>query len=107
MPHPVGGAMGVTLCTAAKRSRGETRFDVNSLNVHKTTSLRAGICMAVVLRPRLLTSACLTRHPANCSKALSKVFSSDLPGCQYIDGRSPCGLHKLCMAYSGACTHNY
>ena len=21
--------------------------------------------------------------------------------------RSPCGLHKLCNAYSGACTHSY
>ena len=60
MPHPVGGAMGMTLCTAA------------------------GICMAVVLRPRLLTSAFLARHPANCSKALPEVFRSDLPVCQCI-----------------------
>ena len=36
MPHPVGGAMGVALCTAVKR--GHTRFDIISLNIHKTTS---------------------------------------------------------------------
>ena len=61
--------------------------------------LRAGICMAVVLRPRLLTFACLARHPANCFTALPKVFSS-VPMHQnsYVGvkpGRSPCGLHKL------------
>ena len=36
MPHPVGGDMGVTLYTAAKR--GQTRFDIISLNIYKTTS---------------------------------------------------------------------
>ena len=36
MPHPVGGAMGVTLyhCRAAR----ETRFDIILFNIHKTTS---------------------------------------------------------------------
>ena len=33
MPHPVGGAMGVTLRHC--RERGYTRFDIN---IHKTTS---------------------------------------------------------------------
>ena len=78
MPHPVGGAMGMTCVIAVKR--GYTRFDIILLNIHKTT-LR-WYCMAVVLRPRLLTFACLARHPANCSTALPKVFSSDLPVCQ-------------------------
>ena len=48
MPHPVGGAMGVTL--------SHRRFDIISLNIHKTTSRRGWksraqdcICMAVVL----------------------------------------------------------
>ena len=77
MPLPVGGAMGVTCVTAVKR--GYTCFDIILLNIHKTT-LR-WYCMAVVLRPRLLTFACLARHPANCSTALPKVFSSDLPVC--------------------------
>ena len=36
MPHPVGGAMGVALCTAVKG--GHTRFDIISLNIHKETS---------------------------------------------------------------------
>ena len=80
MPHPVGGAMGVALCTDVKR--GHTHFDIISLNIHKTT-LR-WYCMTVVLRPRLLTCACLAWHPANCSTALPKVFSSDLPVCQCI-----------------------
>ena len=80
MPHPVGGAMGVTCVTAMKR--GYTHFDIILLNIHKTTS--RWYCMAVVLRPRLLTFACLARHPANCSTALPKVFSSDLPVCQCI-----------------------
>ena len=31
MPHPVGGAMGVALCTALKRGSGYTRFDIMSL----------------------------------------------------------------------------
>ena len=53
MPHPVGGAMGVALCTAVKR--GHTRFDIISLNIHKTTS--RWYCMAVVLQPRLLVLA--------------------------------------------------
>ena len=35
MPHPVGGDMGVALCTAVK---GNTRFDIISLNIHKATS---------------------------------------------------------------------
>ena len=35
MPHPVGGAMGVTLCHC--REKGNTRFDIISLNIHKTT----------------------------------------------------------------------
>ena len=78
MPHPVGVAMGVTCVIAVKR--GYTRFDIILLNIHKTTS--RWYCMAVVLRPRLLTFACLARHPANCSTALPKVFSSDLPVCQ-------------------------
>ena len=39
MPHPVGGAMGVALCTAVKK--GHTRFDIVLLNIHK-----AGICLA-------------------------------------------------------------
>ena len=77
MPHPEGGAMGVTCVTAVKR--GYTRFDIILLNIHKTTS--RWYCMAVVLRPRLLTFACLARNPANCSTALPKVFSSDLPVC--------------------------
>ena len=80
MPHPVGGAMGVTLCHC--REKGIPRFDIISLNIHKTTS--RWYCMAVVLRPRLLTFACLAWHPPNCSTALPKVFSSDLPVCQCI-----------------------
>ena len=32
MPHPVGGAMGVALCTAVKG--GHTHFDIMSLNIH-------------------------------------------------------------------------
>ena len=36
MPHPVGGAVGVALCTAVKR--GHTCFDIISLNIHKETS---------------------------------------------------------------------
>ena len=35
MPHPVGGAMGVTLCHC--REKGNTRFGIISLNIHKTT----------------------------------------------------------------------
>ena len=77
MPHPVGGDMGVALCHC--REKGIPRFDIILLNIHKTT-LRWD-CMAVVLRPRLLTFACLARNPANCSTALPKVFSSDLPVC--------------------------
>ena len=80
MPHPVGGAMGVTLCHCCEK--GIPRFDIILLNIHKTTS--RWYCMAVVLRPRLLTFARLARHPANCSTALPKVFSSDLPVCQCI-----------------------
>ena len=64
------------------REKGIPRFDIISLNIHKTTS--RWYCMAVVLRPRLLTFACLAWHPANCSTALPKVFSSDLPVCQCI-----------------------
>ena len=80
MPHPVGGAMGMALCTAVKR--GHTHFDIISLNIHKAP-LRwhlPGCCT--------LTSTadfcCLARHPTNCSTALPKVFSSDLPVCQCI-----------------------
>ena len=48
MPHPVGGAMGVTLCHCS--AARETRFDIILLNIHKTTSRwAAGICLAVVL----------------------------------------------------------
>ena len=32
MPHPVGGAMGVTLRHC--REKGNTRFDIISLNIH-------------------------------------------------------------------------
>ena len=66
MPHPVGGAMGVALCTAVKK--GHTRFDIISLNIHKATSRwhLPGCCT--------LTSTadfcCLARHPTNCSTAL-------------------------------------
>ena len=35
MPHPVGGAMGVTLCHC--REKGNTHFDIISLNIDKTT----------------------------------------------------------------------
>ena len=112
MPHLVGGAMGVSLCTSVKR--GHTRFDIISLNIHKTTS--RWYCMAVVLRPRLLTFACLAWHPANCSTALPKVFSSVYqcanasklicwPGVK--PGRSPCGLHKLWPTLVYTCTHSY
>ena len=45
MPHPVGGAIGVALCTAVKK--GHTHFDIISLNSHKATC--AGICLVVVL----------------------------------------------------------
>ena len=62
--------------------RGHTRFDIISLNIHKAT-LRwhlPGCCT--------LTSTadfcCFARHPTNCSTALPKVFSSDLPVCQCI-----------------------
>ena len=79
MPHPMGGAMGMTLSHC--REKGITRLDIISLNIHKATS--RWYCMAA-LRPRLLTFACLARHPANCSTALPKVFSSDLPVCQCI-----------------------
>ena len=80
MPHLVGGAMGVALCTAVKR--GHTRFDIISLNIHKATSRwhLLGCCT--------LTSTAdfcyLARHPTNSSTALPKVFSSDLPVCQCI-----------------------
>ena len=36
MPHPVGGAMGVTM--SLPRKRGHTRFDIILLNIHKATS---------------------------------------------------------------------
>ena len=36
MPHPVGGAMGVTLCHC--REKGNTRFDIILLNIDKRTS---------------------------------------------------------------------
>ena len=72
-----GWGYGRDLCTAVKR--GYTHFDIILLNIHKTTS--RWYCMAVVLRPRLLTFACLARHPANCSTALPKVFSRHLPVC--------------------------
>ena len=74
MPHPVGGAMGVTLCHC--RERGYTRFDIILLNIHKATSL-PGCCT--------LTSTadvcCLARHRSNCSTVLPKVFSRDLQVC--------------------------
>ena len=35
MPHPVGGATGVTLCHC--REKGNTRFDIILLNIDKTT----------------------------------------------------------------------
>ena len=60
MPHAVGGAMGMIL---GPGTPALTYF---------MRQLRAGICLAVVLRPRLLTFACLARHPANCSTALAK-----------------------------------
>ena len=44
MPHPVGGAMGVT-CVCIEK--GIPRFDIISLNIHKATS--RWHCMAVVL----------------------------------------------------------
>ena len=47
MPHPVGGAMGVTLrhCSAAR----ETGFDIISLNIHKTTSRVGPLAFAWLL----------------------------------------------------------
>ena len=47
MPHPVGGAMGVTLCHC--REKGNTRFETvtSALNIHKTNW--RWFCMAVVL----------------------------------------------------------
>ena len=44
MLHPVGGAIGVALCTAVKR--GHTCFDIMSLIF--IMPLHAGICLAVV-----------------------------------------------------------
>ena len=38
MPHPVGGAMGVTLALYHCRAARETRFDIILFNIHKTTS---------------------------------------------------------------------
>ena len=46
MPHPVGGAMGVTLSHCCEKGM-HPNFDIILLNIRKTTS--AGICMAVVL----------------------------------------------------------
>ena len=97
MPHPVGGVMGVISYHCCEK--GIPRFDI-LLNIHKTTS--RWYCMAVVLRPQLLTFACWAWHPANCSTALPKVFSSDYRSPMHQNsyvgvkpGRSPCGLHKL------------
>ena len=42
MPHPVGGAMGVTLFPAAREKGVHPLFNIILLNIHKTTS-RAGI----------------------------------------------------------------
>ena len=99
MPHPLGGAMGVTLSC---REKGIPRFDIISLNIHKTTS--RWCCMAVVLRPRLLTFACLAWHPANCSTAFPKVFSRDLQVCQCIRThmlvyKNLAGVHVGCINY--------
>ena len=82
MPNAASGRWGYgrDLCHCCEK--GIPSFDIISLNIHKTTS--HWYCMAVVLRPRLLTFACLAWHPANCSTALHKVFSSDLPVCQCI-----------------------
>ena len=46
MPHPVGGAMGVTLCTAAPHVR-ETRFDITYQIFIR--QLHADVSLAVVL----------------------------------------------------------
>ena len=60
----------------------ETRFDIISLNIHKTTSRwhLPGCCT--------LTSTadfcCLARHTTKCSTALPEVFSRDLQVCQFI-----------------------
>ena len=45
MPHPVGGAMGVTLCHCCEK--GIPRLDIILLNIHKTTS--RWYCMAQLL----------------------------------------------------------
>ena len=73
-----GWGYGRDLCHCHAVKRGYTRFDITSLNIHKPTSRWH---LAVVLRPRLLTFACLAGHPTNCSTALPKVFSRDLQVC--------------------------
>ena len=70
-PNAASGGRGYGRDLVSAVKRGYTRFDIISLNIHKTT-LR-WYCMAVVLRPRLLIFACLARHPANCSTALPKL----------------------------------
>ena len=54
MPHPVGGAMGV-ICHD-DIWRGYARFDIISLNIHKTLHW---FCTFVALWPQILTFACL------------------------------------------------
>ena len=79
MPHPVGGAMGVTLCHCS--AARETCFDIISLNIHKTTALGRWHLPGCCTLTSTAGFCCLARHLANCSTALLKVFSRDLQVC--------------------------
>ena len=108
MPHLVGGAMGMTLSWwHMKGVHPVWNGYIILLNIHKTFNDFAWL----VHWPWLLTlSCCLSRHTANCSTALSKVFSRGFQVYQCIR------THKTeeesmwvayIMAYCGTCTHSY
>ena len=108
MPHPVDGAMGMNLSWwHMKGVHPVWNGYIILLNIHKIFNDFAWL----VHWPWLLTlSCCLSRHTANCSTALSKVFSRDFQVYQCIR------THKTeeesmwvayIMAYCGTCTHSY
>ena len=63
MPHPVGGAMGVTSSHAVKKGI-HPLFDIISLNIHKTTSHWH------------LHGCCTLTSTADSGKAPSQLFYS-------------------------------
>ena len=95
MPHPVGGAMGVTLRHC--REKGNTLFE--TVTLYNLTLIFAWL----LYFDRLLTFACLPRHPANCSTALPEVFSRDLQVCQFMRTLKLMlnlpGVHVGCINY--------